>query len=204
MNVVNSFHPRKPVIPPPMRLELDSWNKATHSASERPSIRLFAYHLKQCDPKKCTALKLARFGLVKPLFKRRSIPARAINLNPFSEVAFSPADRLVAEEYGILAVDCSWMRSEEVFALNMRGKSRCLPYLIAVNPVNYGQVGKLSTAEALAAALYIIGYEDQAQRILSLWKWGTVFLETNREALDAYRKAKDSTDVVNIQGGYMS
>lgn len=204
MSIVYPFHTWRPAAPPLTKLGLDSWNKEARSTSERPEIKLFAYCLKQCDPKKCTALKLARFGLVKSLFRLRSIPTRAISLNPFSEVAFSPADRSVAEEYGVLAVDCSWMRSEEAFAFNMRGKPRCLPYLIAANPVNYGHVGKLSTAEALAAALYIIGYESQAQHILSLWKWGPHFIETNREALDAYREAKDSVDVVRIQESFIA
>jgi len=166
-------------------------------------IRLYAYHLRQCDPKKCTALKLKRFGLLKLFFKTRFLPAHAILLNPFSERAFSPADRAIAEENGIVTIDCSWIDVDDIFKLRIKGESRCLPYLLAGNPVNYGQVGKLSTAEALAAALYIIGYEEQANRILSLWKWGPTFLMTNLEALNEYRKAKDSGEVVSIQKNFM-
>jgi len=173
------------------------------STANTHSINLYAYHLRQCDPKKCTALKLARFGLVKLSFKVRSLPAHAIVLDPLSEKAFSPADRVIAEKHGIIAIDCSWANIEDLFKLKIRGESRCLPYLIAGNPTNYGQVGKLSTAEALAAALYIIGYEGQAKRILSLWKWGPTFLKTNLEALDAYRKARNSREVVSIQRTFM-
>ncbi|MDH5770592.1 MAG: DUF367 family protein [Candidatus Bathyarchaeota archaeon] len=167
------------------------------------NVRLYAYHLRQCDPKKCTALKLARFRLLRLFFKARFLPAHAIILDPFSERAFSPADKAIAEEHGIVAIDCSWINVNDIFQLRMKGESRCLPYLIAGNPVNYGQVGKLSTAEALAAALYILGYEEQANRILSLWKWGPTFLKTNIEALKAYRKAKDSSEVVSIQRDFM-
>ena len=167
------------------------------------NIKLYAYDLRQCDPKKCTALKLARFRVVKLFFKTRSFPSHAIVLDPLSERAFSPADRGIAEEYGIVAIDCSWINIDDVFQLRIKGESRCLPYLIAGNPVNYGQVGKLSTAEALAAALYIIGYEKQANRVLSLWKWGPTFLKTNIEVLNAYRKAKDSSEVISIQRSFM-
>lgn len=172
-------------------------------AEEKSTIKLYVYNLKQCDPKKCTAHKLARFKMVKSVFRLRMLPARAVNLNPFSEIAFSPADRATIEKHGLSAVDCSWARSDQVLTLKMRGKPRCLPYLIATNPVNYGKVGKLSTAEALAAALYIIGYEDQAKKTLSLWKWGHVFIETNCEALEAYCKAKDSSEIVKIQESFI-
>jgi len=173
------------------------------STADIHSIRLYAYHLRQCDPKKCTALKLKRFGLLRLLFKARFLPAHAIILDPFSERAFSPADKAIAEENGIVAIDCSWINVNDIFQLRIKGELRCLPYLIAGNPVNYGQVGKLSTAEALAAALYILGYEEQANRILSMWKWGPSFLKTNLEALNAYRKAKDSSEVVSIQKNFI-
>ena len=55
--------------------------------------RLFVCHLRQDDPKKCTALKLGRFGFVKVLHRLRDIPLGAVILDPFSERAFSPADR---------------------------------------------------------------------------------------------------------------
>jgi len=86
----------------------------------------------------------------------------------------------------------------------MRGASRCLPYLIAANPVNYGIPTKLSTVEALAAALYIAGFKRKAEKLLSIFKWGLQFIWLNQKFLDSYAKAKDSSDVVELQKKFMS
>ena len=96
------------------------------------------------------------------------------------------------------------MHADEVFELSMWGVSRCLPYLVAANPVNYGAPTKLSTVEALAAALYIVGSKDNAERLLSIFKWGPQFINLNRELLDSYAKAKDSTEVVEFQKKFIS
>jgi pre-rRNA-processing protein TSR3 len=82
---------------------------------------------------------------------------------------------------------------------HVRGTSRCLPVLIAGNPVNFGKATKLSTVEALAAALYIVGFEEQASQLLSIFKWGHTFLELNYERLESYKNARDSSEIVEIQ-----
>jgi pre-rRNA-processing protein TSR3 len=74
-----------------------------------------------------------------------------------------------------------------------------LPILVAGNPVNYGKLTKLSTVEALAAALFIAGFREEASRLLSIFKWGHTFLEINSERLQAYANAKDSAEVVELQ-----
>ncbi len=119
-------------------------------------------------------------------------------LNPFAEIAFSPADRERVAEAGLVALDCSWEHAEKVLSHHVRGTSRCLPVLIAGNPTNFAKATKLSTAEALAAALYVAGFKEEAQKMLSIFTWGHTFFELNAMLLDDYAAAKDSTEVVAV------
>jgi len=170
----------------------------------RRDIAISVYHAKQCDPKKCTALKLKRHNLVRVVHRVNGLPRGAVILNPFSDKAFSPADRERLERRGLAAIDCSWIHADEVFELSMRGASRCLPYLIAADPTNYGVPTKLSTVEALAAALYIAGFKEKAEGLLSIFKWGPNFIMLNQKRLDGYAQAKDSAEVVEVQKGFIS
>ena len=170
----------------------------------RKDVAISVYHAKQCDPKKCTALKLKRHNLVRVVHRVNGLPRGAVILDPFSDRAFSPADRQRLERRGLAAIDCSWIHADEVFELSMRGASRCLPYLIAANPTNYGVPTKLSTVEALAAALYIAGFKEKAERLLSIFKWGLNFIALNQEFLEGYAQAKDSAEVVEVQKGFIS
>jgi pre-rRNA-processing protein TSR3 len=162
------------------------------------NINITIYHANQCDPKRCTGLKLKRHGLARIVTRTRFLPKRAIVLNPFSEIAFSPADRERVAEAGLIALDCSWEHAEKVLSHHIRGTSRCLPVLLAGNPTNYAKLTKLSTAEALAAALYIAGFKDEAKQVLSIFTWGHTFFELNAMFLDDYAAAKDSTEIVAI------
>ena len=162
------------------------------------NINISIYHANQCDPKRCTGLKLKRHGMARIVKQTRFLPKRAIVLNPFSEIAFSPADRERVAEAGLVALDCSWEHAEKVLSHHVRGTSRCLPVLLAGNPTNYAKATKLSTAEALAGALYIGGFKDEAQRVLSIFSWGHTFFELNSMLLEAYAAAKDSSEVVAV------
>ncbi|MDO8725362.1 MAG: DUF367 family protein [Candidatus Methanoperedens sp.] len=165
-------------------------------------IPLHFYHADQCDPKKCSGKKLARFHLANMHNNIGTLPREGLFLDPFAEQALSPADY---SNHGIVALDCSWEEVERVFPMLQRKKlvHRALPYLVAANAVNFGKPFKLSTVEAFAAALYILGEEEQAALILNKFKWGHSFLELNAELLERYSKAKDSTEVVKIQGDYL-
>ncbi|MCK5304553.1 MAG: DUF367 domain-containing protein, partial [Candidatus Heimdallarchaeota archaeon] len=76
---------------------------------------------------------------------------------------------------------------------------RALPFLVAANPVNYGKPSKLSTLEAIASALYILGDKIQAKEILALVKWGDEFFKINKDYLKRYTEAKNSKEVVEAQ-----
>jgi rRNA small subunit aminocarboxypropyltransferase len=165
--------------------------------------RIVIYHAKQCDPHRCTGLKLKRHGLARVVTKTRFLPKRAVVLNPFAEIAFSPSDRQRIQDFGLVAMDCSWEHAQKVMATHVKGTSRCLPILIAGNPVNFGKATKLSTVEALAGAFYIAGLKDEARQLLSVFTWGHTFLELNAELLDAYATAKDSADVVKMQNVFI-
>jgi pre-rRNA-processing protein TSR3 len=167
-------------------------------------IKLFVYHANEDDPKKCSARKLAKFGFVRIETNIRRTPKDAVLLNPFAEKSLSKEDFEIAEKHGILAVDCSWKNAETGFDfLDKRCNSRALPFVVAANPVNYGKALKLSTLEAFAAALYILGQKDHSQELVKLYKWGPHFLELNKEPLEYYRKAKTSRDVIEAMRYYL-
>jgi pre-rRNA-processing protein TSR3 len=166
-------------------------------------MRLVVYNARECDPKKCTTVRLGRAGKVEVVYRLRNLPSGAILLDPFAPKALSKADAELAEERGIIALDCSWKNIEQIERLRGRAAPRGLPYLVAANPTHYGRPTTLSTVEALAAALFILGARDRAKELLDIFKWGHTFLELNENALEAYAKASDSTEVVVIQEEFM-
>ncbi len=173
---------------------------------EEGLIHLFVVHTGECDRRKCTALKLARFGKVRLVRPGGGFPPGVISLDPFSPMLLSPADARLAVTKGILALDCSWDRADPgVFARHIarhRVAPRSLPFLVAANPVKFGQPFRLSTLEALAAALVILGKQGTARDILGIYNWGTRFLEVNREPLKDYMAAEDEDGVKRAQAEY--
>jgi len=158
-------------------------------------IPLYAYRDNSCDPRKCTVKKLEKAGLLKIFNMISQIPRNTLLLDPTAEQALSPADKNV---HSITVLDCSWVVLDTGKVRSWR-IHRALPFLIAANPVNFGKPCVLSSIEALAAALFITGDRERASAILSKVSWGVRFLEVNREPLDLYANAKDSTDVIKIQ-----
>jgi pre-rRNA-processing protein TSR3 len=158
-------------------------------------IPLVAYRDNTCDPKKCTVKKLEKAGLIRIVKKISQIPRNTLLLDPTAEKALSPADRGPAS---ITVLDCSW---EVVItgAVRTWRIRRALPFLAAANPVNFGKPCVLSSVEALAAALFILGEEQQSRDILAKVSWGIRFLEVNAEPLSLYVTAKDSAEVVKMQ-----
>ncbi|MFA4877220.1 MAG: DUF367 family protein [Methanoregula sp.] len=162
-------------------------------------IPLYAFRDNSCDPRKCTVKKLEKAGMIKIFSRIPQIPRNSLLLDPTAEQALSPADRFVRS---ITVLDCSWVVLDTGAVSSWRTR-RALPFLVAANPVNFGKPCTLSSVEALAAALFIVGEKEQAKSILSKVNWGIRFLEVNEEPLDLYSKAKDSTEVVEIQATYL-
>ncbi len=152
------------------------------------------------DPAKCTAKRLSRFDLVELHRTIRATPYGII-LNPYSEKALSPEDGISNDI--LVALDCSWENADEDI-FSMRGVHRALPFLVAVNPINYGKPFRLTTAEAIAGSLFILGHEEQAEMILSKFKWGLHFLSFNREPLEAYAACLTSEEIIEVQQRYLS
>ncbi len=160
--------------------------------------RIFIYHAKQCCPKVCTASKLKRFGLATVFYHPKEVPRNSIVLTPLSDTVLSKEDRRYLKN-GLVALDLSWKRIDKKPDLKNPIISRILPLLVASNPVNYGKVSRLTTAEALASALYILGYRNVSEEMLSKFKWGRTFFDLNREILEEYSKAESRSEMLEIQ-----
>lgn len=160
---------------------------------------LYAYRDDTCDPRKCTMKKLAHRGLIRIVTSIAKIPRSTLLLDPTAAQAVSPADRGLPS---ITALDCSWEVLDTGAVASWRNR-RALPFLVAANPVNFGRPFRLTSVEAMAATLYILGEKEQAQEILAPFGWGLRFLEVNVDPLEDYSQAKDSAGVVALQALYM-
>jgi pre-rRNA-processing protein TSR3 len=163
-------------------------------------MKPLVYMLRQDDPFKCTAAKLAKFRLAEPVkFIRRT----SIVLNPFSRAPVMKKDAGIADS--ICAIDCSWERADEVLKhqrMISHGIGRRLPAMLAANPVNYAKLGKLSSAEALAGALYVLGDKKLAADIMDKFKWGHTFLELNSNLLEDYAGAETEDQIIQLEKEY--
>ena len=118
-------------------------------------IPVIIYDKCQCDPKKCTAKRMLKFGLGKEAKTLGAIPKGSIVLSPFSDRAMSPAD-IVHARKGLVVMDLTWTNIDE-FPRLKKVEERALPYLLASNPINWGRPMELNSAEAVMAALWILG-----------------------------------------------
>ncbi len=168
------------------------------------TIDIHVYHAAQDDPRKNTALRLQKAGKARLFDDVRHAPKHAVLLNPFAKKALSREDLDDMRRHGLLALDCSWKQAEEAFpALLGSTRSRALPFLVAANPINYGRPFVLSTAEAIGAALAIVGEHRQARDVLSAVPFGELFLSLNKNPLEDYAKCETSAEVVAAQALYL-
>ncbi|EIW78747.1 DUF367-domain-containing protein [Coniophora puteana RWD-64-598 SS2] len=169
-----------------------------------------------CDPRRCSGKRLARAGLIKEL--RIGSKFRGIVVSPKGTLVISPADRDIIAADGVAVVECSWARLEEIpFSKIASPHERLLPYLIATNPTNYGKPWRLNCVEALAAAFFIVGFDEYASTLLAEFGWGHSFWKVNqygtfceqimpdlvdcchRPYLERYKTCKSAEEVKDMQ-----
>lgn len=169
-----------------------------------PPVDMTVFWAGQDDPKKNTAKKLGKHGLIHVVDTPRELPRKGILLDPFAKKALSREDLEEARTHGLMAVDCSWERVAVTYKAARKGhECRALPFLVAGNPTKFGRPFQLSTAEALAAALVILGHRAAAQEMMHVFPWAQTFFDVNREPLAVYEEAKTSTEVVDGQGLFL-
>ncbi|WP_337861146.1 DUF367 family protein [Ferroplasma sp.] len=161
--------------------------------------KIFYVYMNQDDPKKSTMKKLERYGMAIKISVNKIY--NKLYLTPYSDNFLLNSCRILFHERGIVVVDGSWNRINTIE--NFKGKNgKKLPLLLPVNPVNYGKPGKLSSLEALAAALYIMGYIELAEQVISKYSWAQNFINTNIEPLNDYMKCNSNEDCIEAQDNY--
>jgi pre-rRNA-processing protein TSR3 len=156
--------------------------------------------LNQDDPRKCTALKLIKFGTITPT---RSILDTMLVLNPFAGEVLCKKDKILVDS--LCVIDCSWNKAHTVltnYKFLRNGVGRRIPALLAGNPVNYARLGRLSSVESLSACYYILGEKKFAYTLLNKFKWGHTFLELNHHPLEDYSDAESRKEVMRIESEY--
>lgn len=68
--------------------------------------------------------------------------------------------------------------------------------------MNYSKLDKLTTAEAMAASLYVLGFKEESLDLLNKFKWGHTFYELNQNLLEEYSKLEFEDDLQNILKDY--
>ncbi len=121
-------------------------------------------------------------------------------LDPFSDKILLPKDKSLINS--IVGIDCSWNLADQAFSKNFMGIKRKLPPLLAGNPVNYSKLNKLTTAEAISASLFILGFKQDALDLLDKFKWGHTFYDLNQNLLEEYSKLESEGQVENILKEY--
>jgi pre-rRNA-processing protein TSR3 len=163
-------------------------------------LNVFVIDYAQDDPAKCTAAKMVKMGLATGVTKKFHASNTTIVLNPYAGTLLTPLD--ASSVKSILAIDCSWNLAQEVFFRKIGGKHRRLPALLAGNPTNYSRLGILSSVEAVAATLFILGEEKEAREFLSIYKWGPTFESLNHDPLQDYGKATSEMEIEEIERSY--
>ncbi|KAI0245950.1 hypothetical protein BJV78DRAFT_1277330 [Lactifluus subvellereus] len=180
----------------------EEWNDEVQESSRSSDVTITVpvamWDFDHCDPRRCSGKRLARQHLVAEL--RVGSRFRGVVLSPKAVQVLSPADKAIIDKDGLAVVECSWARLSEIpFSKIASPHERLLPYLIATNPTNYGKPWRLNCAEALAAAFYLTGHDNWAERLLASFGWGSSFYTVNQHLLERYRTCEDAAAVTTVQ-----
>ena len=169
---------------------------------EEFTIKLSMLYFDQCDPKKCTGKKMERLGLLREIKFSRNYGG--ILLTPNGKKICSIEDHDIILNKGICVIDCSWAKFNELHLDLHKIETRSLPFMVAVNPVNFGKPYKLSCAEAFSACLFLGGFEKEARFIMDHFKWGAHFFKINEELFSKYKGVKSQDELKEIQDKYIN
>ena len=182
--------------------EEEKEEKEDEEEYEEFTIKLSMLYFDQCDPKKCTGKKMERLGLLKEIKFNRNYGG--ILLTPNGKKISSIEDHDIIATKGICVIDCSWAKFEEMHLDLHKIETRSLPFMVAVNPVNFGKAYKLSCAEAFAACLFLGGFEKEARFIMDHFKWGEHFFKVNEELFLKYKGITSQDKLKEIQEKYIN
>ena len=181
---------------------------STPSPSPRTEVPLLLVFTGEDDPRRCSGRKLVRMREVTDVPVGRPPSSKVLLLDPHSETPLSRADRPRALATGLLGVDCSWNRIgtngryplEVPWLTGIRARRR-LPWLVAANPQHHGRLAELNTAEAFAAALFVLGEPEKARRLLAPFAGGSTFFDLNAAAFVAYARADSAEGILRAERG---
>lgn len=142
-------------------------------------IPLFVYFVKDIpgyvdtDPIKCTAVK----SVVEGYFKQvKRIPKNCVILDYASSKYLEKRDLEYAKN-GLCIIDGPWYIMPELsFKLGKNVIKRKLPAVLATNP-HYTGTNMISSVEAMALGLKILGFSEKAEEILKPFPWAKNFLK---------------------------
>lgn len=176
-------------------------DKEEGSTKEDTDIKLYMVDFNQCDPKKCSGRKLESFNLLKSINHKNRF--KGITLSASGTKYISKEDKDIIMKYGLCVIDCSWNKIKELQVKTKFDHERILPFMVAVNPINFGAPYKLSCAEALAAGLFICDFWEQGMALMDKFKWGPGFLKLNQEIFSMYEKCMTLEDIKVAEKEYL-
>ncbi|HEV2429599.1 MAG TPA: DUF367 domain-containing protein [Thermoplasmata archaeon] len=181
-----------------------SGSTRTHRPDEEIRLLLLVAH--EDHPKACTGRRLLRRGFAQEVGARSPPKGRPLLMDPHADRPLAPSDRGIARASGLLGVDCSWNRLGERGGypstadwLGGLRERRRLPWLLAANPQHFGRLAELNSVEAFAAALFLLGEPERADRLLGGFTGGRAFLDLNRRALEAFAQAQDEREILALE-----